>query len=314
MGDFETVFYANLNQMNPEADPQISCEASVIYDETLISNLDRSWRLSIEKLTVPVQNMPYFASWKGGRFFALENAITLKIGASTWNFDIPICYSLNQFLDAFRSIKKEEEEGAGVQEEALSDFISYVWLNKHGGLSIAFKDTEDNPWTITFHPYIQKLFGEEFIATHDEFKDKNLVKEFTRSVVNQIDILKRIVLQSYDLSTSSELDNNIPKKTLTTIDYSPAVTTTSSVLFDENGLKSESYSTSIQPRQDLELTPNYPRYIEMGGIPISTISIKAEAEIYITNQEGIPEIKVVPIPIPSGSIFNCKIAFWKKKV
>ena len=292
LNSFERILYINLNEIGGS---NKICDTSTYYNQVIIDPSQGHYILSIERLTVPIQKIPCQedipANW-----FKYNNVDT---GSA-----ITGIYSLSSFINDLNSYSTQ---GGTQRFKIRLRADGRVSIKNISAQNIEIKTKIAN--LLNFQPNV-------IIAPNAE-------KLSEAPIFDTFDQLKRIVLTSNTLTTQNELNNSLRVNEITSIDFVPSFSVSATHHSDNSGTNNvdENFTFSYTPRQNLVLEPNYPRFIKLGGVPITQINIRCVAEklVWVSNlatddnDDGYWTLKSEIIPLPSGSVFNMKLAFWLKK-
>ena len=304
--DFENVTYINIQKAgsNSLTNP-VYCDVTEKYNQIILDPSNTEYYLSLERLTVPCQSIPFVPQ--------IDNAITIT-GQDENDNILPITLNVKtKLVNIFSLHEFIEELNAYAPNYIIFKLLSSGRIQMKCVAATGFPYTIGFPFTITISTELQRILDfntntHTFTMNDMEIVPPNDTVMSNSSILNRIDTLKRIFITSPNLTTQSELNGQIPMRELTSLDYSTSYSvsqpTNTKLGFDSGG------TFTAQPRQDLTLSPSYPRFIKLRGAPILEITIEARAEVVdlVTGQTVLK-----PIALKGNSVFNCKLAFWLKR-
>ena len=324
LGDFERVMYLNLNQTSDYSRASIGedfCDVIAHYNEIIVDPSEDEYYLSVERMNVPLQNIPMYVNsdqiqvqWSATSVGAPNNIVTTILGDS---------YTLTDFLEQLNLAF------FNIHENSVKQYV-YVKLRPNGRLLFegnrnCFTHTA-NRITITFPESLAALLDTPTVIQLGNDPNNNVTESVFSGtpIFNRFNRVKKIILTSNTMSVQSEKDNLTPINALTSIDYSinyniskvcqdispsggnPPPAQTSPFTSD--------CTLSFEPLQDVTTQPDYPKFVRMGGVPVSVINVAAVAEIQTYNTSTKTWTNsLLKIPLKGGNIFRVKLAIWKRR-
>lgn len=282
-----SVFYVNLSEVGSGTEKKY-CKASINYNTSLVEEAS-NYCLSIEKCSIPLHSIRYMEDIVSALSFV--DKIT---GVATAHSIIKI-YSFNDFMGKINSFS----DPSGDATKKLN-----FYLQDSGRIRINYNNY--NNYNILLNDQLKDIldFPTNLITANANEANFDCIS----SIIDRTDQLKRLHITSPNLPVVSEFSQKTKRKVITTIDY--AVPTQFSLASGNDKQISNDYTISLPSgRSDLILTPQYPRMISMNGSSINSVEIEIYAEI-LNRKTGQLELK--RINLRPGSVFNIKIAFWKK--
>ncbi len=279
-----STFFINLSETGSDLETKF-CQATQNYNTPIIKDASQYY-VSIERATIPLHSIKFLQDIKSAISFVDKSNSNVK------SYDLIDIFSITDLFSQLNNFKDQNDNKALFYiRQSGRITIKYDHYNTHNiVLSNEIKrilDVENN--TLTFPGPTQILTGGS-------------------SCLNRIDNLRRIIIVSRDLPCVSELNNKTRLKEITSIDYSPQYTFTTTG--GNNKVLEDDYSFSFEARDNLILQPNYSRLLFMSGSQIISINVEAYAEIL--NLSTL-ETELIRISLRPGSQFNIKLQFWKKK-
>ena len=310
--NFTKVNYFTVSTIgDPLARPLTPAIAQINYNKIVLNppSTAKGYKLSVEKMTLPLQSLPLQEAKVFQYFEKGSNILTPAEIAGEQKTYLPAIFSITDFL-------------RHINDSAIKDFFK-LRLTHSGILKYLRGIKSSNEWMWMNEAFVNLLDFPDFFKTNSVVSENvrwyAIPGEFggavplmySESVIfDRIDQLKRIVLLGRNLQTESENDNKGVSKEITTIDFSGDYTISEQMpLTDDAETNNKYFDMSFSPRQDLILSPNYSRYIDMNShSPIQNINIEARAFCFDLQTNSI---KYKPIYLKPGSVFMVKIAFWE---
>ena len=310
---FDRVSYFQFTSVgNSEQD---ICEIQANFNQIQIDPTQGEYVCSVEKMIVPLHGMTFIEDITDACWFVSANpqATVFDYGGNSFNNRVSANNTWN--LKNISSLTDIIEQLSAVQVDGE---LIKICLTPSGRVKIS--NGKYATWHLVLSRQLQNWFG---LPQKNEYP----VQIGNYSVANRIDRVKRITLTSFNLATLSEIsDNNNQTKEITSIDITTDYTSSVTYNQDDPAALAE-FSFGFQPRQDIILEPKYPRFINLKGVPIDQMYIKAFAEcltyvpngntVYVnpqpTNNTGTWVKRTEAIKLPIGARFSLKLAFWKRK-
>lgn len=235
--------------------------------------------ISVERFRVPCQGIPMLPQ--------IDSAVRLipKMGAPGVNYDLLPCFSLQNFLLQLNSVATELR----------------VSINPDGRVNVTF--TNFNNYSIQFHPKIAAIFAMD--NTLDAIGTQTFIG--AASIFDRYDDLHKLQIEALTgLSSVVQeiISTNIYRNLLT--DF--LVPTSVSMTFEggQNVAPTTTYTITTPMREDIEFNnASNRRFIMLrGNAPIQNIAL----EVFAVFRDGTRH----RILMPPNSVFECKLAMWKK--
>ncbi len=280
-----STFYLNLSKTG-SGDVNDFCEQTQNYNQALIKN-SKNWVLSVERATIPLQGIKFINDIPSA-----VNFVNKATGAITVN-SLENIFNLHDFLQALNNMA-----------DSNSNKIQ-VFLKTSGRLELKY--SHFNNFNIVLDEILQKIFD----FPNQTLTSANNVTSIlgASSCLDRIDRIKRVILVSRDLPLVSEYSNRSKTREITSIDYSPSITFSSTA--GNNKVIDDDYSINLYGRDDLVLEPHYSRLLNMQGAQIITITVEAQVEV-LNHSTG--ELELERITLRPFSTFNVKLQFRRRNV